>query len=252
MKKLATQFKKRLHWGFTFAAWGSYLLLLIVMGNRIGPGLASVSILPVIVTSWYFGLIGSILSIIAAIAFTISFLIVVSDYTLASAVVDQGLISGNVILFLLAPALGLLSKQNRQLKQEILERKKLEDERHALTGFTSHLYEIASATLESNKVTTKLDTLADQLGSLFSADVCIITLWDDALKKTTLVAKSAEKGDSALKSHYYPGLKAFSSSVMDAGTVVEVENVNDSKFSTPKVNYYRLEVDSFVCRMKFD
>jgi len=127
MKKLTVFLKEHLCWGLTITSWGSYLLLIIVGQDQVGLSITILATLPVVVTSWYFGLIGSILAVVVALTINAILLITIFEYSLLSALTTPTLLSGDAMLLLVAFVVGRLSSQNRQLEQDVVKHRNAEE-----------------------------------------------------------------------------------------------------------------------------
>jgi glucose-6-phosphate-specific signal transduction histidine kinase len=99
------------------------------------PAITALSIFPVVVMSWNFGLFGSILAIVFATIVNAIYLIFVFDFSFASAFLSLVVLGRDTELILVFPVVHLLSEQNRRLKREIDEREKLEKERRDMIDF---------------------------------------------------------------------------------------------------------------------
>jgi len=231
MKKLTNLVTKNLRWGLTFATWGSYVVFSFIIQEWVGAVIAAMSLLPVVVTSWYFGLIGSALAVISALMVNAFFLIIVFEYSFASAFLAPGVLWVDAILGLSALSIGFLSNQTQRLKREILYRKTLDEERQEYTDFLALLNNITRAALESDDLPAMLETLANRMGELFGTDNSYITLWDDEQQLTIPAAAFGPQSSSFLNTQFEPGEKTLTAkalqmrqalSVFDAATSPDV------------------------------
>ena len=228
MKKLSILMKEYLRWGLTFATWGSYVVFSIIAHNWVGAVITVLSVLPVIVTSWYFGLIGSTLAVVTALTVNAFVLISVFDYSIASAFLAQIVVLGDLLLMIVAFVVGFLSKQNQRLNMEILEREKLDKERQEHTDFLALLNNITRAALELDDLPAMLQTLANRMGEIIGTDNSFITLWDDEQQLTTPAAAFGPQSSSFLSSQFEPGEKTLTAKVLQSRQALSVLDVRTS------------------------
>ncbi|MGB7875664.1 MAG: hypothetical protein WBL25_14870, partial [Anaerolineales bacterium] len=98
----------RLRWLLVAGAWVGYLLAFFIL-QFAGTVAASLSILPVVVTAWYFGVRGSLLAFFPAVILNAALLVTRLGYSPKAAFFSQGVLLGDGMLFFVAYIVGYVS-----------------------------------------------------------------------------------------------------------------------------------------------
>ena len=217
----------RLRWLLVIGAWGGYLLAFFILQST-GTVAISLSILPVVVTAWYFGVHGSLLSFLPAVSLNAVLLVTRLGYTSKAAFLSRGVLLGDVMLFFVAFVAGYVSVQTRKFKQEIQLRKKLEQE--VFANFLTLLNDIVSAALATDSLRKMLQMLAMRVNELLGTDSSYIGLWDDEQELTIPAEAYGPNRDEFLKLRFAPGEKTLTASVLKANSVLTIEDVATSPY----------------------
>jgi diguanylate cyclase (GGDEF)-like protein/PAS domain S-box-containing protein len=101
---------------------------------------------------------------------------------------------------------------------------------------TTLLNEMTRIALTSLHLVEMLQGMVDRLGELFSADGCYLTLWDDFKKQTIPGAAFGFNRENYRNIVTQPGDLTLTSSVLDAGHPLSIENVLDTPYISPEVS----------------
>ena len=231
----------RLRWLLVAGAWGGYILAFFTLQNLAGPVIVSLSVLPIVVTSWYFGIVGGLLAFSSAIILNAILLITQHGFSFVDAFLSQNVLAGDVILLFVAFVVGMLSAQSQQYKQEIWQRKNLEREQEIFTNFLALLNDIVSAALATDSLRTMLQMLAKRVNELLGTDSSYIGLWDDEQELTIPAEAYGPNRDEFLELRFAPGEKTLTASVLKAKSALAIEDVATSTYCNAEKarNLYR-------------
>jgi transcriptional regulator with GAF, ATPase, and Fis domain len=135
--------------------------------------------------------------------------------------------------FLIAFMIGRLGEMTRQHEQEAVERQRDLSKNDTYVRFMTLLNEIVRASLEAEDMPTLLNVLVTQTGTLFSADECFITRWDEAGKTTIPVMAYGPESQTYNSLLVEPGKRTLTSAVLEAGHVLVVEDVANTPYIDP-------------------
>ncbi len=128
-----------------------------------------------------------------------------------------------------------LLESNQSLVHEIAERKRAEDELRNRERFLALLNDITAAALETTDLPTMLQILADQLGDLFGADGCYITLWDEATQSPIPGAAYGAWRDRYATVRAESGEVTITASVLSAGRALAIPDVYDTPYVSKRI-----------------
>jgi len=94
--------------------------------------------------------------------------------------------------------------------------------------YLARLNGILRTSLEAVDLKTMLQTLADQLGELFDADGCYITLWDETTRTVLPTAAYGPLRDIYPTLRVTPDEPSLTSAVLQEGRAIKVDNVKNS------------------------
>jgi diguanylate cyclase (GGDEF)-like protein len=220
----------RLRWLLVAGAWGGYFLAFFALQTLVGPAAVSFSILPVVVISWYFGIVWSLPAFLSAVILNAILLLTQYDYPFVAAFLSQNVIVGNVIVLFVALVVGQLSTQSRRYKQEIWRRKNLEREQEVFANFLALLNDIVSAALATDNLQTMLQILAKRVNELLGTDSSYICLWDDERELTIPAEAHGPNRDAFLELRFAPGEKTLTAFALKAQSALAIEDVAHSNY----------------------
>jgi two-component system cell cycle response regulator len=116
-----------------------------------------------------------------------------------------------------------------------IEHARLFEEIQENTRYLSLLNEITRAALQATDMTTMLQTLADRMGTLFNADGCYITLWEETQQQTIPTAAYGALRDTYSTTSSPPGEVTMTASVLHAGYPLVAEDVFNSPYISPSI-----------------
>jgi signal transduction histidine kinase/DNA-binding response OmpR family regulator len=118
---------------------------------------------------------------------------------------------------------------------EITDRKRAEEDLRAREGHLAMLNSITRAALETPDLGTMVQTLADQLGALFGADGCYITLWNEAQQAAVPAAAYGSWRGSYPTIRIEPGEVTATESVLQAGHPLVIEDTLDTPYLSQRI-----------------
>lgn len=234
MKEQSLLFPEWFRWGLSLGTWLAYAILAFALHNKIEPVLSAMSIFPVVVTSWYFGFAGSLFGIALSVFLNAYLLITLYDYSWVASITSRTVLSGDIVLVLVALVIGYASHRTRLQRQELVEREALDKERRAYTEFLALLNNITQAALETEDLPTMLQTLADRMGDLFGTDNSFITLWDDEQKLTKPVAAFGPQSSAFMSVQFEPGESTLTEHVLSSGQALSIFDITTSPYVNPQ------------------
>jgi signal transduction histidine kinase len=230
----------RLHlvkWGIVFGLTILYSVSIPLLSPIFGPIIAFVSIFPIIVAGLYFGMAGGITASVIAIIFNVFFL-----YDFRSGlwlITNQSgfLISAFILIFVGVSA--------GQMKLAYITRKQTETRLRERERFLSLLNDMTQTIIAAQDFDTMMHILVKDITILLKADTCYITRWDPAREQVIPVATNAEAGHPFLKATYPKREKNLTSSALEAGHVLIIEDTSNTELSTPH-NMQMFSEKSFI------
>src|SRR6476660_9908656 len=133
------------------AAFVLYAALFTLYHQRIGFGIASLAIIPVIGAGWYFGIMGGLIVAFLSILINVVVLIMDGQQQNASLLLptnDVRVLS----LFIIAFVIGKLRDVTQERSEALLKLEQIEKERKAHTDFLELLSDITGMALEANSL----------------------------------------------------------------------------------------------------
>ncbi len=217
----------RTKWIITIAASALYPFGMAWLINYYGPSATTLSVIPVSVIGFLFGITGGIAA--GSYAIFINILIVFgADSNWLAFASDDGFLSGCVVLLFVGGLTG-------RLKQSIETRVRKEAELQSRERYLSMLNKMTHSIIASDNPEDMIDGLVNDLKILLQADDCYLTRWNDEFKKTVPLSTSA-----ALEKPYdnidVPTEQiSMTRSVIQEGRVLMAENVFKSAYISPEI-----------------
>ena len=234
LKKLGYPANKRVPYILIISTYALYVVIFGIYYDNVGSGIAALAIIPVIGASWYFGVKGGILTAVLS--------------TLANAIItlsgsDSGLetfnTAGNLIgsasLILVGLVIGKLGTTSRERRDAILKLQQYEQDQKAHTHFLELLNEITAMALEADTLDATFKILGERIGTLFKADDCFFSLWDEAKHVPLPMAAYGSISDIYPYVQFEPGEQTLTTSVMEAQHPIAVPDIENSPFIAPNV-----------------
>ena len=222
-----------MHWLTALVVWVLFVLVAFLLVNVMGTASGALLILPAAFLSWYLDIwLGTILTFVGFLVFL--FLVNFMGLGDFSQVLRTGAagISATVVM---AAVIGKIGGIARSQKKDLVARQLVAEQYRAQNRFMSLLNDIAQASLETNDMPAMLKILASRMGELFAADDCFITFWDEEKKLSIPMAAYGSNSEMYTSVVAKPGELTLTSSVLEAGHALVVENPHSSPYVDPEV-----------------
>jgi diguanylate cyclase (GGDEF)-like protein len=211
-----------------------YTVAFALFDSSAGEGVVSLSLVPVILGGWYFGVRGGVLTAVAAVLVSI-LLRHLPDQSYTQALGNPNLIIGSASLFFTAFIVGRLATVTRERREAIHKLESYEKERRAHTKFLELLNGITGRALEADSLETTLGILVEEIGRLFEADDCFFSYWDNARGVPVPSTAYGSMSDIFPYMNFEPGDLTLSMSAINAGRPIAVTYMENSPHIEPKV-----------------
>ncbi|HVF26048.1 MAG TPA: diguanylate cyclase [Anaerolineales bacterium] len=212
-----------------------YVVLFAILSEKMGLGVGSLSIIPVIAGSWYFGLRGGIILSLLSIPVNMVLLAVLGHSTFREFLGNPSVITGTLSLAVVAIIVGRMGTITRERGEALTKLEALEKNRQTYTKFLELLNEITGIALEADNLGSVLKVLVERVGKLFEADDCFFAFWNDTDKVTTPMAAYGSMSDIYPSLRFEPGEQTLAAAVMEAGRPLAILDLKNSSYLSPKV-----------------
>jgi signal transduction histidine kinase len=214
-------------WGIVFGVTILYLLSVPFLIPIFGSAITALSGFPVVIAGWYFGLTGGIIASVIAVILNI---ILLSLFGSAPWYVSDhnGFFISTLILITIGFSAG-------KMKQAYNTRIKTETQLREREQFLSLLNDMTQAIIAAQDFDTMMQTLVNDLTTLLKADSCYITRWDSVKEQVFPVATNAKADHPFLKMEYPKKEKNLTSSALEAGHVLVVEDTSNTPHTNPRL-----------------
>ena len=234
MEKLLYPANKEIPYIIVIVAFTLYVIAFALFHSRLGSAAAALAIIPVILASGYFGIPGGVLTaLLAVLANTIILL------TGRNAHLDLfptlGNLIGSATLILISLVVGGLGTVTRQRRDAILKLEAYERDRQLHMDFLELLNEITAMALEADNLNATLQILGERIGTLFKADDCFFSLWDESKQVPVPIAAYGSMRDIYPYVQFEPGEKTLTASAMELQHPLAVPDIENSPYISPKV-----------------
>ena len=209
-----------------------YAAIFTLSYHRIGLGVASLAVIPVIGAGWYFGMKGGIFIALLAILFNTSILIANGRFTTLDMPSD---LVGSLSVLLIGVVVGLLGTVIRQRKQALDQLEKIEADRRSYTNFLELLNDITGTALEADSFDSTLKILLEKIVKLFEADDAFFAFWDPARSVPIPTVAYGSMSDIYPYVQFEPGEITLTTSVMEAKKPIAVMDIENSPYIGPRI-----------------
>ena len=214
--------------------YGLYVEIFALFHARVGTGIASLAIIPVMAGSWYFGIGGGVLTTIFSILANV-FLRITSGHSYIELLTTPSTVIGTFALIFVALVVGRLGTITRERKEVIIRLEKLEAERRHYTNFLESLNEITRIALEARDLESALKVMVESIGNLFGADDCFFAFWDEESRVTTPVIAYGSMSETYPKLHFEPGERTLAAVVMETERPFVIPDLKSSSSLSPQI-----------------
>jgi diguanylate cyclase (GGDEF)-like protein len=234
MNRFAHPANKKVPYFIIPVLFAIYLWSFAVYHEQLGVGSAALAIVPVIGASWYFGVTGGVLTAILSILANVA--ILVSDTgSQPHLFLSPGNVIGTFALILVGVVIGRLGTILHGRREAILKLEKFEQDRQAHTDFLELLNEITAMALEADHLDATLKILGERIGTLFGANHCFFSLWDETKQAPIPMAAFGSTSDAYPHIQFEPDEDTLSASVLKAQHPLAVPDIDNSPNVNPNV-----------------
>lgn len=201
---------------------------------KLGIGVASLAIFPVIVAGLLFGMGGALLLAILCVVTNV-FLHVMAGDSLVVLFTDLSTYLRMLSLFVVAMATGMLSARSQQRKDAIRKLEQYEKERHVHTRFLELVNQITARALEADSLQDTLGVLLEKLAHLFQADDAFFAFWDVANDVPVPTVAYGSLTDVFPYMQFEPNEAMLSSFVMKSKQPIFVPDIENTPYISPRI-----------------
>jgi diguanylate cyclase (GGDEF)-like protein len=223
-----------MRWLLAIFIWGLFVFGTLMLKDNIGSSAGALLILPTIFLSWYLGLWPGVI-----LAFGGFFVYSLVDSLMGmenfQQTMQSGGLAGILISIFVSGVIGKIGGIARAQRKDMVARDQAAEKGRAQTRFLSLLNDIVQSSLEANDMSGILKILVSQTGKLFNSDDCIITFWDDRNKITIPMASYGPSSEIYNSVVVKPGELTLTSSVLEIGHALVIENSKKSPYVDPEV-----------------
>lgn len=217
------QLPNRTKWIIAIAVSAVYPFFLAWLIKYYGPSVTTLSVIPVSLVGFLFGIYGGIGAGIYAIFINTLILIMAENNWM-----DSGYLSGCVILLFVGTLTG-------RLKQNIENRIRKESELQSRERYLSLLNKMTHSIIASDNPNIMIGALIVDLKNLLEADDCYLTRWNDDTHKTIPLGTSAALDIPYDNIDVPPDQISMTRSVIQEGRVLIAEDVFNSPYVSPQI-----------------
>lgn len=214
--------------------FAGYVAFFTAYHDRLGDGVASLAIVPVLLASWYFGATGGIFLVALSILAN-SLILIVKEHSPLSLFMTPGNLIGMFSLFLVAVVTGRFAVLLHERKDAIQKLKEFEIERDSHTKFLELLNQITARALEADSLQSTLEILTEKLAQLFQADDAYFAYWDTEKQVPIPVVAYGSMKDVYPYIQFESHEITLSGSVMQSQRPLFVADIEDSPYVSPRV-----------------
>jgi signal transduction histidine kinase len=214
-------------WGIIFGLTILYSVGSLFLTPIFGTAVIAISGFPVAAAGWYFSLTGGIIASLAAIILNIFLMFFFGGFTWQT--IDHRIFLAGIVVLILT---GVTAGRARQIFDS---RTHTEAQLRERERFLSLLNDMTQTIIAAQNFDALMQTLAKNLTILLNADTCYITRWDPVKEQVFPVATNIKEDRFFLTMTYPKEEKNLTSSAIEAGHVIVVENTLDTELSSPHI-----------------
>lgn len=169
-------------WAFLGISMGMYAVLFWVVEINSGAHAVILSLLPVMIGGWYLGIFNGILTASFALLLSTLILYIKGPSPTPGLIFIQNGLLGTISLYLIAIIFGYLGRIERQYKEAVNTRARTAEGFERQAASLTQLATITNEVLDATDLLSVLHILAAQTRTMFAADDCLISLWDETEK----------------------------------------------------------------------
>ena len=234
MKTLSNPANKKVSYPILIISFGLFVACFMAYHDLTGSGIAALAIIPVMGASWYFGMMGGVLTAIVSILTTV-LIALIEHHSAAGLFNNFGNLIGSLSLVLIALVMGSLVTTTREREEAILGLQKYERDSQLHTEFLEQLNSITGMALKANNLDAILKILGENIAPLFKADDCFFSLWDEAKHVPIPTVAVGSLSDIFPYVQFDPDDRTLTTSVMEVEQPLAVPDIENSAYISPKV-----------------
>lgn len=201
---------------------------------RLGIGVASLAIFPVIVAGLLFGIRGGVTLAILCVVANIIVHVIAGD-SLVALLTDLSTYLRMLSLLVVAMATGLLSSRSQQRRDAIRKLEQYEKERKVHTRFLEVVNQITARALEADSLQDTLGVLIEKLAHLFQADDAFFVFWDAANEMSVPTVAYGSLAEVFPYMQFEPNEAMLSSFAMKSKQPIFVPDIENSPYISPRI-----------------
>jgi len=212
-------------WGIVFGLTILYLLSVPFLIPIFGPTITALSGFPIVIAGWYFGLTGGVIASVIAITVNIILLSLFGS--------DPWYVSDHNGFFISALILIIIGVSAGRMRQAYNTRIQTENQLRERERFLSLLNDMTQTIIVTQDFNTMMQILVNDITTLLKADSCYITRWDSDKEQVFPVTTNAKAGHPFFTMTYPKGGKNLTSSALELGHVLVIEDVSNTSHTSP-------------------
>ncbi len=209
-----------------------YVVVFALYHKAAGIGIASLAALPVIVSGWYFGVKGGILTALLSILSNIVILIFTGQFATIDLPSD---VAGFLSLLVIGGVVGLLGTVIHERNEALEKLEKIRADHHSHANFLELLNEITGLALEADNLVSTLEILVERISKLFKADDGFFALWDEGKGVPIPIVAYGSMSDIYPYLQFEPGEIILTTSIMETQHLIAITDIENSVYMSPKI-----------------
>ncbi len=204
-----------------------YVGLFLVYHDKVGTGIGSLALIPIIAASWYYGWVGGL----AVAAFSILaniFILLIKDHSPFELFISPGNVIDVFSLFLVAVVTGSYASLLQERKAIIHKLEQFEQSRESHTSFLELLNGITARALEADSLQTTLEILTEKVAHLFNADDAFFAFWDEERNIPIPTVAYGSMKDIYPYMQFEPDDAPPTAAVMKTGRILFIDDIDNS------------------------
>jgi diguanylate cyclase (GGDEF)-like protein len=234
MKNIAFPENKNLGYSIVIVLYAAYLGIFKTFYDDAGIAVAALATIPVIAAGWFFSSWGGALTAVLLVLSNIVILMT-EGYSAIIVFESPDTVIGSLALAFIGWVIGRLGTSILEGREAITKLKTYELEQQTHMDFLKLLNEITAMALEADDLRATLDILGERIGTLFKADDCFFSLWDEMKQVPIPIAAYGSMSDVYPYVQFEPGQRTLTTSVMESREPIAVPDLENSPFISHEV-----------------
>jgi signal transduction histidine kinase len=212
-------------WGIVVGLTVIYWIIAVSLIHVYGDGIIIWAAIPIIAAGWFLGVAGGIAFSLLAIILGIAIKFINGGNTWGN-VYNTSFLFGSFMFVLIGIITGWL-------RNSFDARLEMERQLRSRERFLTLLNDMTQSIIAEQDFDAMMQILVNDLTTLLEADSCYVTRWDPVKEQVLPVATNAKSEHPFLKLEYPKGKKNLTSSTLEAGRILIVEDTSDTSYTTP-------------------